>query len=91
MNKIRIVLTCAALACALSGCTSDQLRAEQKSERQALDNKQQTDRQVERAKKMLVVSAAGTAAAAANLANKKQAQQQADANLQQLVCPVPVE
>lgn len=88
MKKIRIALICAALSCiALSGCTSDQLKSTQKSERQVLGNKQQTDRQVERAEKSLAISSAGTAAAAENLAAKKQAQRQADEDLQKLLCP----
>lgn len=88
MNKIRIALICAALSCvALTGCTSDQLKETQKTERQALSNKQQTDRQVERAEKSLAISSAGTAAAAANLAAKKQQQKQVDAGLQQILCP----
>lgn len=90
MKKIRIALICAALSCvALSGCTSDQLKSTQKTERQALGNKQQADRQVERAQTALAASTATTAAAAANLAAKKQKQQQADADLQQILCPQP--
>lgn len=90
MKKIRIALICAALSCvALSGCTSDQLKATQKTERQALSTKERADRQAEQAEKALAVSTAGTAAAAANLAAKKAAQQQADADLQQILCPQP--
>lgn len=89
MKKIRIALICAALSCiALSGCTSDQLKSTQKTERQVLNNKQQTDRQVERAQEMLATSTAATAAATANLAAKKQEQKQADSAMQQLFCPV---
>lgn len=88
MKKIRITLICAALSCVvLSGCTSDQLKSTQKTERQALSNKQQADRQVEHAQTALTASTATTAAMAANLAVKKQAQQQADADLQQILCP----
>ncbi|MDN8598638.1 hypothetical protein Q0A17_04270 [Citrobacter sp. S2-9] len=88
MNKIRIALICAALSCvALTGCTSDQLKETQKTERQVLSNKQQTDRQVERAEKSLAISSASMAAAAANLSSKKQQQKQADEDLQQLLCP----
>lgn len=89
MKKIRVALTCAVLACALTGCTSDQLKSEQKTERQALQAKQKSDRQVERAESSLVLSTAGTTAAKANLAAKKQAQKQADADLQQIICPQP--
>lgn len=86
--KLKITLICAVLSCvALSGCTSDQLKSTQKTERQALSNKQQVDRQVERAQTALTASTATTAAAAANLAAKKQKQQQADADLQQILCP----
>ncbi|MBJ3590089.1 hypothetical protein JGC56_02775 [Salmonella enterica subsp. enterica serovar Saintpaul] len=47
MQKICIALICAAISCvALSGCTSDQLKSTQKTERQVLSNKQQSDRQV---------------------------------------------
>lgn len=90
MKKIRIALICVTLSCvALSGCTSDQLKSTQKTERQALSNKQQVDRQVERAQTALTASTETTAAAAANLAAKKQKQQQADADLQQILCPQP--
>lgn len=89
--NLRTVLICAVLACALTGCTSDQLRSEQKTERDALQAKQKADRQVEHAESTLVVSAAGTAAATANLAEKKQAQQQADAALDEIICPQPAE
>lgn len=90
MKKIRIALICAALSCiALSGCTSDQLKSTQKTERQALNNKQQTDRQVERAQEMLATSTAATAAATANLTVKKQSQKQAESDMQQILCPQP--
>lgn len=89
MNKMSIALAGVVLACALSGCTSDQLKGEQQTERQALSAKQQADRQVEHAQEALAVSSAGTAAATANLAAKKQEQKQADAALQQLTCPQP--
>lgn len=92
MKKIRIALVCAALSCvALSGCTSDQLKGTQKSERQALSAKQQTDRQVEHAEKALIISTAITAADAATLAAKKQQQAKADADLQQILCPQPAQ
>ena len=84
MKKISIALICAAL----SGCTSEQLKSTKKTERQALGNKQQADRQVERAQNTLAASTAITAAAA-NLAAKKQKQQQAEADLQQILCPQP--
>lgn len=89
MNKFSIALTGVVLACVLSGCTSDQLKGEQQTERQALSAKQKADRQVEHAQDALAVSSAGTAAATANLAAKKQAQKQADATVQQLFCPSP--
>lgn len=88
MKKILIVLC---IAGALSACTSDQLKAQQKSERQALQAKQKADRQEERAEGYLAVSSATTAAAVANLAAKKLAQQQADAALQEIICPAPAE
>lgn len=89
MKKIRIALTCVVLACALTGCTSDQLKSEQEAERQALQAKQKSDRQVEHAESTLALSTAGTAAAKANLAAKKQAQQQANTDLEQIICPAP--
>ncbi|WP_449567082.1 hypothetical protein [Lelliottia nimipressuralis] len=88
MSKISIALAGVVLACALSGCTSDQLKGEQQIERQALSAKQQADRQVEHAQETLAVSSAGTAAVTANLAAKKQEQKQADSAMQQLFCPV---
>ncbi|HEY2454129.1 MAG TPA: hypothetical protein VGI71_16180 [Scandinavium sp.] len=87
MKKVSIIVLSVLLACSLSACTSDPLKAEQKSERQALNAKQKADRQVERAEKTLAVSTASTAAATANLAAKKQAQRKADADLQQITCP----
>ncbi|MRT11084.1 hypothetical protein GJV07_02115 [Enterobacteriaceae bacterium RIT711] len=89
MKKIIIAFTGVAFACALSACSSPELKAQQKTERQVLETKQQADRQVERADKSLVLSVASTAAATANLTAKKQAQVDADAALQQQLCPQP--
>lgn len=86
MKKILIALC---TVCALSACTSDQLKSEHQAERQALNTKQQADRQEERAGKALDASTLTTAAATANLAAKTQAQKDATAALQQLICPNP--
>ncbi|WP_237929954.1 hypothetical protein [Buttiauxella sp. S19-1] len=91
MKKVIIVLTGVTLACLLSACTSDQLKSEQKTEREAMSAKQSADRQFEHAEVALAASTATTAAAAANLAAKKQQQSQADAALEQIVCPQPAE
>lgn len=90
MQKIRIALICAALSCvALSGCTSDQLKSTQKTERQALSNKQQADRQVERAQKELALTSSLNAAAMANLLAKKKEQKEAVQVMQEQFCGVP--
>ena len=89
MKKILIAVVGAAIGCALSGCTSDQLKAEHQTERQALASTQKADRQVERAQKAVATTTAASAAAKANLVAKQQTQRQADAALQQLVCPEP--
>ena len=87
MKKMISVLTGVVIVCALSGCASGSLKAQQEKERSALSNKQQADRQVERSKKTLVVSTAVTAEAAHNLEQAKQKQKDADANLQSILFP----
>lgn len=87
MQKIRIALICVALSCvALSGCTSGQLKSSQKTERQALSNKQQADRQVERAEKELALTSSLNAAAMANLLAKKKKQKEATQVMQEQFC-----
>lgn len=91
MKKHMITALAAALSCALlSGCVSDSVRDEQKAERQALANKQQADRQVDRAQKEVAGSALALEVSEANLAAKKQKQAEADAALQQVLNPGPV-
>ncbi|CAI2428830.1 Uncharacterised protein [Serratia proteamaculans] len=87
MKKIISVLTGVVIACALSGCASGSLKAQQAKEHSALSDKQQADRQVERSKKVLVVSTVATADAAHNLEQAKQKQKDADANLQSILFP----
>lgn len=89
MKKMITVLAGVVIACALSGCASGPLKAQQEKERSALSNKQQADRQVQRSQKALVVSTAATAGAAHNLEQAKQKQKDADANLQNILFPSP--
>lgn len=87
MKKLSNALLGAALVCALAGCVSDATKQQQTAERQALQQKQKADREVERASAALATATATTAAAAANLAQKKNEQQQADEALQAILCP----
>lgn len=90
MKKPFITAIAAALSCALlSGCVSDSVRDEQKAERQALANKQEADRQVDRAQKEVGAAALTLSAAQANLVAKKQKQAEADAALQRVLNPEP--
>ncbi|WP_148872492.1 hypothetical protein, partial [Serratia marcescens] len=61
MNKKIFAPAGLVLCLLLSACTSDQMKAEHKSERQALNTKQQADRQEARAEKELAASTAATA------------------------------
>lgn len=65
------------------------VRDEQKAERQALANKQEADRQVDRAQKEVAGSVLALEVSQANLAAKKQKQAEADAALQQVLNPGP--
>lgn len=87
MKKIITVLTGVVIACALSGCASGPLKAQQEKERTALSHKQQADRQVERSQKSLVVSTAATANAAYHLERARQKQAEANADLQNVLFP----
>lgn len=90
MKKRNITALAAVLSCLLlSGCVSDSLRTEQKTERQAMADKQQADRQVERAKEEVAAATLSLEVSQANLVAKKQKQTEADAALQQILNPQP--
>lgn len=90
MKKLTFTAFAALFSCVLlSGCVSDSLRTEQKTERQAMADKLQADRQVERAQKEVASSALALEASQANLAAKKKKQADADAALQQVLNPEP--
>lgn len=90
MKKLYYTAIAAALSCALlSGCASSDLRTEQKAERQAMADKQEADRQVERAQQAVGASALALSASQANLVAKKQKQKEADAALEQILNPTP--
>ena len=91
MKQLFIAFIGAVFACALVGCTSPQMKDEHKAERQALTAKQKADRKVERAQDAVATTTAANAAAKANLLTKKQAQAEADANLQSILCPQPAQ
>lgn len=86
MKKIIITAIAATFVCALSACSAYQA---QKPERQAFQAKETADRQVTHAQTALEAATAAQMAAAANLADKKQKQSDADAALQQLLFPQP--
>lgn len=85
MKKMIIALG-VAVACLLSGCTSDQLKSSQKTERHVLADKQKADRQVERAQKELALATSLKVAAAANLVAKQQQQKKAEQMMQGQFC-----
>lgn len=89
MKKILIASACVAFACALSACTSDSLKASQKTESHALADKQKFDRQVEYAEKELALASSLNAAAMANLLAKKKNQKEAVQVMQEQLCGVP--
>ncbi|MBU9866804.1 hypothetical protein [Rahnella aceris] len=88
MKKIIVTASAVLFACTLiTGCASDELRAEQKSETKALASKQSADRQVERARNTAAGEIVASELAQANLAAKEQQKAEADESLQAIICP----
>lgn len=88
MKKIIVTASAVLFACTLiTGCASDELRAEQKSESNALAAKQSADRQVQRAENAVAGATMASELTQVHLVAKKQEQQIADSELQQIICP----
>jgi uncharacterized protein YceK len=87
MNECKFILLATLIICSLSGCASDELRAQQRAEDQAMARKHAAERQVERATSWLNEASAIELSAQANLTDKQNKQQSADEELKNLLFP----
>lgn len=87
MNKHKFTALTALIICSLSGCASDQLRAQQQAENRAMAQKHAAERQVERATSWWNKAAAVELSAQENLTDKQNKQHDAEEKLKELLFP----